>query len=80
MKFNEFVDFCNQRVEDGRWSADNAMMCLDIISAINEIKIPTIRFWARKFAMNKRILLWRRLEPLAIQYVQSWENKYEKAE
>ena len=34
MTYKEFLDFCNQRVADGRWGITQTMICLSVIGII----------------------------------------------
>lgn len=43
MKYKEFVDWCDERAEDGCWGSIEAMACINIIGVIQ--KLP---FWRRE--------------------------------
>lgn len=36
MTYTEFVDWCNDRVEDGCWSGTAAILCMNIIDTLNK--------------------------------------------
>lgn len=48
MKYRQFVDWCNQRACDGRWSYDTAVFCIKIVDCINSLP-----FWKRKRAWRE---------------------------
>ena len=48
MKYKEFVDWCNLRACDGRWSVIQAIRCIETMSMINSMP-----FWKREKEWRK---------------------------
>jgi hypothetical protein len=58
MSYQEFVDYCNARACDGRWSMLEAMACIQVIKEIDSIKIKGL--FKKKATLKARELEWKK--------------------
>lgn len=48
MNFKEFVQQCNEKACNGQWGIQEALLCIDIIDKVNDIKITRFGFYSKK--------------------------------
>lgn len=57
MKYKEFVEWCNERAQDGRWGFVESVICIEVMREINK-QLP----WRRE-------KMWKEKEQLIIQNI-----------
>lgn len=61
MTYKEFKNYCNERVCDGRWSMEEAILCISIIEEIDDIKEKILGITLRKKTEKVREEAWQRI-------------------
>lgn len=58
MTYQEFKDYCNARISDGRWSMLEAIACIKVIEEIDSIKVKGL--FKKKKTLEARELEWKK--------------------
>ena len=61
MSCEEFYEFCNNRACDGNWSAVEALVCLDIVDKLNNVKVKGF-FFKKKKLKKAREEEWQKIK------------------
>ena len=62
MSYEEFFNYCEERACDGRWSLEEAVLCLGIIRHMQQIRIYTFMFYDAKKTKKAREDEWERMK------------------
>ena len=62
MTFDEFFNYCEERACDGRWSLEEAVLCLGIIRHLQSIRVTTFIFYSKKKTRKAREDEWERMK------------------
>lgn len=61
MSCEEFYEFCNDRACDGKWSVVEALVCLDIVDKLNNVKVKGF-FFKKKKLKKAREEKWQKIK------------------
>lgn len=61
MTYKEFKDYCNERACDGKWGMNEALNCIAIIEAIDDIQVRVMGFYSRKKTQQAREEAWQKI-------------------
>lgn len=63
MSYDEFFNYCEERACDGRWSLEEAILCLNILEHLWSIKVYTYRiFLSRNKTKKAREDEWNKIK------------------
>ena len=68
MSYEEFFNYCEERACDGRWGLGEALLCLEIIKHMNDIRICTFKFYNKKKTKQAREAEWERIKKWSIDH------------
>ena len=61
MSYDEFFNYYEERACDGRWSLEEAVLCLGIVKHLQSIRVTTFIFHSKKKTKKAREAEWERM-------------------
>ena len=66
MSFKEFVDYCEQRTQDGLWGLQEAMFCTMVITTIYSNKVKFLGIPMKKRTSQLHEIIWESIKSVII--------------
>ena len=62
MSYKEFKHYCNERACDGKWTADEALMCIKIMREIDSIEVKVLGIRSTKQTKQAKENAWNKFK------------------